>query len=135
MSAQVFTEPPVPADLPDWLLALKPPEADLAQPPAEESVVFFGLDAELEALGRSNPQDIEWLAEIAAQPTPLISHAQAESILDGAAKPDTLMRPHRKRRKRIGRLRQEETILLDAMLALMILAVLALWLVMRFLAR
>ena len=55
MSSQLLAAPLVPAELPDWILALKPPDADMAEP--TESAVFTGLDTELELPMQTNPGD------------------------------------------------------------------------------
>jgi hypothetical protein len=131
MSMLAYVPPPIPAELPEWILALKPPDADLAAAEPMENAVFLGLDAELESLLQSNPEDVEWLAEVADQPTPIMSRDQAASILEGQAKPAPLPRPVR--RKRYRKMRQEELLVLDAMLMLMILAVLALLFILKLL--
>jgi len=55
MSSQPLALSLVPAELPDWILALKPPDADLAGP--TESAVFIGLDTQLELPMQTNPGD------------------------------------------------------------------------------
>jgi hypothetical protein len=127
MSTQAFA-PPIQAELPDWILALKPPEADLAAP--MESAVFVGLDSELEELVQASPEDLAWLAETAEQTTKLLSVEQAGAILDGKAKP----MPALKRRKRRARkMRPSQLLALDLMLVMMIAALLLLALILRFL--
>jgi hypothetical protein len=127
MSTQAFA-PPVPADLPDWILALKPPEADLAAP--VESAVFVGLDLELEGLLQASPEDLTWLAETAQQTTKLLSVEQASAIVDGKVKP----MPHLKRRKRRSKkMRPSELLVLDLMLVMMIATLLILALILRYL--
>ncbi len=127
MSTQAFA-PPVPGDLPDWILALKPPDADLAAP--SEGAVFVGLDSELEGLLQANPEDLAWLAETAQQTTKLLSVEQASAIMDGKIKP----MPSLKRRKRRSRkMRPSELLVLDLMLVMMIAALLILTLLLRYL--
>jgi hypothetical protein len=127
MSSQPLASPLVPAELPDWILALKPPDADMAEP--TESAVFIGLDAELESLMQSNPDEVSWLADVTEQTTHLLSRDQADAILEGKATPTPLPRP---RRKRPGRLRRSEVTVLDIMLVLMILTLLGAWIVLRY---
>jgi hypothetical protein len=127
MSSPTFVSPPVPAELPDWILALKPPDADVAEP--TESAVFIGLDAELELLMQANPGNVSWLADMAEQPPYLLSRDQADAILEGKAKLAPLPRP---RHKRPGRLRRSEVAVLDIMLVLMILTLLGTWIVLRY---
>jgi hypothetical protein len=128
MSTRPYLPPPVPAELPDWILALKPLEADQPAGGPAESVVFIGLDEELEALLKTNPEDIEWLAQVAEQPLPPMSPDEAASILEGHAKPVSLPMPHKRRRK----MRQAELLVLDALLALMIIAILALVFMLKY---
>jgi hypothetical protein len=127
MSAPTFVSPLVPAELPDWILALKPPDADVAE--STESAVFIGLDAELELLMQANPGNVSWLADMAEQPSHLLSRDQADAILEGKAKLAPLPRP---RHKRPGRLRRSEVAVLDIMLVLMILTLLGTWIVLRY---
>ena len=127
MSSPTLVSPLVPAELPDWILALKPPDADVAEP--TESAVFLGLDAELELLMQANPGDVSWLADTAEQTTRLLSRDQADAILEGKAKFAPLPRP---RRKRPGRLRRNEVAVLDIMLILMILTLLGALIVLRY---
>jgi len=127
MSSQTLASPLVPAELPDWILALKPPDADLAEP--TESAVFIGLDAELELLMQTNPGEVSWLADTTEQTTHLLSRDQADAILEGKVKPAPLPRP---RRRRPGKLRQSEVAILDMMLVLMILALLGALIVLRY---
>jgi len=127
MSAPTFVSPLVPAELPDWILALKPPDADVAE--STESAVFIGLDAELELLMQANPGDVSWLADMAEQPPHLLSRDQADAILEGKAKLAPLLHP---RHKRPGRLRRSEVAVLDIMLVLMILTLLGTWIVLRY---
>ena len=129
MSTPPFISTPVPADLPDWILALKPPDADTAPTQTEENAVFIGLDAELEMLAQTAPDDIEWLAEIVDQPPPLMSSVQAASILEGEIKPARAMRLRRRKRRKM---RPADLIVLDLMLALMIVASLGLLFVLKF---
>ena len=126
MSSQPLASPLVPAELPDWILALKPPDADLAEP--TESAVFIGLDAELELLMQTNPGEVSWLADTTEQTTHLLSRDQADAILEGKVKPAPLPRPLR----RPGRLRRSEVAVLDIMLILMILTLLGAWIVLRY---
>jgi hypothetical protein len=130
MSTPSFISPPAPAELPDWILALKPPDADVAPVQTEESAVFIGLDAELDLLARTAPDDIAWLAEIVDQPPPLISSTQAASILEGEVRPTPAMRPPRRKRRR--KMRATDLFVLDLMLCLMILAILGLAFVLKF---
>jgi hypothetical protein len=127
MSSPTLVSPLVPAELPDWILALKPPDADVAEP--TESAVFIGLDAELELLMQANPGNVAWLADMAEQPPHLLSRDQADAILEGKAKLAPLPRP---RHKRPGRLRRSEVAALDVMLVLMILTLLGAWIVLRY---
>jgi hypothetical protein len=127
MSSPTLVSPPVPAELPDWILALKPPDADMAE--STESAVFLGLDAELELLMQANPGNVSWLADMAEQPPHLLSRDQADAILEGKAKLAPLPRP---RHKRPGRLRRSEVAVLDIMLVLMILTLLGTWIVLRY---
>jgi hypothetical protein len=127
MSSQPLASPLVPAELPDWILALKPPDADVAE--STESAVFISLDAELELLMQANPGDVSWLADMAEQPPHLLSRDQADAILEGKAKLAPLPRP---RHKRPGRLRRSEVAVLDIMLVLMILTLLGTWIVLRY---
>ena len=127
MSSQTLVSPLVPAELPDWILALKPPDADVAEP--TESAVFLGLDAELELLMQANPGDVSWLADTAEQTTRLLSRDQADAMLEGKAKLAPLPRP---RRKRPGRLRRNEVAILDIMLVLMILTLLGALIALRY---
>jgi len=129
MSTPPFISTPVPAELPDWILALKPPDADTAPTQTEENAVFIGLDAELEMLAQTAPDDIEWLAEIVDQPPPLMSSMQAASILEGEIKPARAMRLRRRKRRKM---RPADLIVLDLMLALMIVASLGLLFVLKF---
>jgi len=129
MSTPPFISTPVPAELPDWILALKPPDADTAPTQTEENAVFIGLDAELEMLAQTAPDDIEWLAEIVDQPPPLMSSVQAASILEGEIKPARAMRLRRRKRRKM---RPADLIVLDLMLALMIVASLGLLFVLKF---
>jgi len=129
MSTPPFISPPAPAELPDWILALKPPDADTAPTQTEENAVFIGLDAELEMLAQTAPDDIEWLAEIVDQPPPLMSSVQAASILEGEIKPARAMRLRRRKRRKM---RPADLIVLDLMLALMIVASLGLLFVLKF---
>lgn len=78
MSTPPFTGEPVPADLPDWILALKPQAPDGTPPPAES--VFLGLDAELASLSQQNPDDLAWLADTAEQTMSLLEKGQAAQI-------------------------------------------------------
>jgi hypothetical protein len=127
MSTQALA-PPVQAELPDWILALKPHDADLAQP--AESTIFVGLDAELEGLVQASPEDLAWLTETAEQTTQLLSHDQADLILEGKAKP--VQRPKR-RKRRSKKLRQSELLVLDLMLVMMMAALLIMVFILRFL--
>jgi hypothetical protein len=127
MSSPTPVSPLVPAELPDWILALKPPDADVVEP--TESAVFIGLDAELESLMQANPDDVSWLADMAEQPPYVLSRDQADAILEGKAKPAPLPRP---RRRRPGRLRRSEVTILDIMLVLMILTLLGALIVLRY---
>ncbi len=127
MSSPTPVSPLVPAELPDWILALKPPDADVVEP--TESAVFIGLDAELESLMQANPGDVSWLADMAEQPPHLLSRDQADAILEGKAKPAPLPRS---RRRRPGRLRRSEVTILDIMLILMILTLLGALIVLRY---
>ncbi len=127
MSSQTLGSPLVPAELPDWILALKPPDADVTAP--TESAVFLGLDAELELLMQANPGDVSWLADTAEQTTHLLSRDQADAMLEGKAKLAPLPRP---RRKRPGRLRRNEVAILDIMLILMILTLLGALIALRY---
>lgn len=127
MSSPTLASPLVPAELPDWILALKPPDADVAEP--TESAVFLGLDAELELLMQANPGDVSWLADTAEQTTRLLSRDQADAMLEGKAKLAPLPRP---RRKRPGRLRRNEVAILDIMLILMILTLLGALIALRY---
>lgn len=125
MSTQALA-PPVQAELPDWILALKPPDADLAAP--AESAVFVGLDSELEGLVQASPEDLAWLAETAEQTTKLLSIEQASAILDGKSEP----MPRLKRRRRHSKkMRRSELLALDLMLVMMIAALLILALILR----
>jgi hypothetical protein len=127
MSAQALA-PPVPAELPDWILALKPPGADLAV--ATDSMAFVGLDSELEELVQASPEDLAWLTETALQTTKLLSVEQASAILEGKAKPP----PSPVRRKRRSKkMRQGDLLTLDLMLVMMIAALLIMVLILRFL--
>jgi len=116
MSSQKL-EPPVRAELPDWILALKPPEADTAE---LESAVFTGLDSELAELMRVNPDELAWLADVAEQAVQRISSDEAAAILEGTRKP-TRIRVRRRRYRR----QRTALILLNVILFLMVLAVLA----------
>ena len=127
MSSPTLVLPPAPAELPDWILALKPPDADVVEP--TESAVFIGLDAELESLMQANPGDVSWLADTAEQTTRLLSRDQADAMLEGKAKLAPLPRP---RRKRPGRLRRNEVAILDIMLILMILTLLGALIALRY---
>ena len=127
MSSQTLVSPLVPAKLPDWILALKPPDADVAEP--TESAVFLGLDAELELLMQTRPDEVSWLADTAKQTTHLLSRDQADAILEGKAKLAPLPRP---RRRRPGRLRRSEVAILDIMLILMILTLLGALIALRY---
>lgn len=127
MSSQTLVSPLVPAELPDWILALKPPDADVAEP--TESAVFLGLDAELELLMQTRPDEVSWLADTAKQTTHLLSRDQADAILEGKAKLAPLPRP---RRRRPGRLRRSEVAILDIMLILMILTLLGALIALRY---
>ena len=127
MSSPTLAPPPAPAELPDWILALKPPDADVAAP--TESAVFLGLDAELELLMQTSPGDVSWLADTAEQTTRLLSRDQADAMLEGKAKLAPLPRP---RRKRPGRLRRNEVAILDIMLILMILTLLGALIALRY---
>jgi hypothetical protein len=127
MSTQAFA-PPVPAELPDWILALRPPDADLAA--QAESAVFVGLDSELEGLLQASPEDLAWLAETAGQTTRLLSVEQASDIIDGKAK---LMPRLKRRKRRSKKMRQNELLALDLMLVMMIAALLILALILRYL--
>jgi hypothetical protein len=44
MSTLPSVAQPLPADLPDWILALKPPDADMATVQTDDCAVFVGLD-------------------------------------------------------------------------------------------
>ena len=127
MSTQAFA-PPVPGDLPDWILALKPPNADLAAP--AESAVFVGLDSELEGLLQASPEDLAWLAETAQQTTKLLSVEQASAIMDGKIKP---MPSLKRRKRRSKKMRQSELLVLDLMLVMMIATLLILAFILRYL--
>ena len=127
MSTQAFA-PPVPGDLPDWILALKPPNADLAAP--AESAVFVGLDSELEGLLQASPEDLAWLAETAQQTTKLLSVEQASAIMDGKIKP---MPSLKRRKRRSKKMRPSELLVLDLMLVMMIATLLILALILRYL--
>jgi hypothetical protein len=133
MSTSPFVAQPLPAELPDWILALKPPDADAATAPTDDSAVFVGLDAELEVLSQTAPEEIEWLADVADQPPPLVSSAQAASILEGAARPTRAMRSPRHKRRR--KMRQMDLLVLDLMLGLMIMAILGLVFALKFVLR
>jgi len=127
VSSQPLTSPLSPAELPDWILALKPADADIAEP--AESAVFSGLDAELESLMQTQPDEVSWLADSAEQMTHLLSRDQADAILEGKAKPAPLPRPHR---KRPSKLRRSEVVILDMLLILMILALLGALIIVRY---
>jgi len=127
MSSQPLASPLVPAELPHWILALKPPDADMAEP--TESAVFIGLDAELESLMQSNPDEVSWLADVTEQTTHLLSRDQADAILEGKVKSAPLPRP---RRRRPGKLRRSEVAILDIMLILMILTLLGALIIVRY---
>jgi hypothetical protein len=127
MPSQPLASPPVPVELPDWILALKPADADMAEP--AESAVFSGLDAELEMLMQTKPDEVSWLADSTEQITHLLSRDQADAILEGKAKPVLL---HRPRRRRPGKLRRSEVAILDMLLILMILALLAALIILRY---
>jgi hypothetical protein len=116
--SQTVVAPLEPAELPDWILALKPSDADVAEP--AENIVFSSLDAKLESLAQVNPDDVTWLAEVAEERPVLMSEFEAAAILEGKAKPARL----RARRRRPSRWRRNELIILDAILFLMVLAVL-----------
>ena len=131
MSTQALVPPPAEAELPDWILALKPSTPDADQGSPTESAVFVGLDTELEKLLHTNPEDITWLVETANQPPPPMSQVQAELILEGQLKPAPLVRPRPKRRRRRG-LNQSERLALDLMILMMIAALIMMWVVLRY---
>ena len=122
MSSKAFLSPPVRAELPDWVLALKRPGVDEAILAPTETAVFSELDAELEALSHTDPEELAWLAEDAERTYHLMSRNEAAAILDGEIKPEITPRP--KRRRRPNRIRQSELVVLDVMLILMILIIL-----------
>jgi hypothetical protein len=130
MSIQAFIPPPVEAELPDWILALKPAMLDADVESPTDSAVFSGLDSELEELLHANPEDITWLAETADQPPLPMSRVQAELILDGQVKPVPIVRP-RPRRRRRG-LNQSERLALDLMMLMMIAALVMMWIVLHY---
>jgi len=127
MSSQPLASSLVPAELPDWILALKPVDADVAGP--AESDVFAGLDTELQLLMQTNPGEVSWLADSTEQMTHLLSRDQADAILEGKAKPVPLLRP---RRQRPGKLRRSEVAILDIVLILMILTLLGALIALRY---
>jgi hypothetical protein len=97
---QPFVSPPVPAELPDWILALKPPDADVTAP--TEGAAFSSLDAELDALSRADPDELARLAETAEQTAQLMPRDQAGAILEGTVK----LAPPRARRRRARKMRR-----------------------------
>jgi hypothetical protein len=127
MSSQPLASSPVPVELPDWILALKPADADIAE--LAESAVFSGLDAELELLMQTKPDEVSWLADSTEQITHLLSRDQADAILEGKVKPVPLLRP---RRRRPGKLRRSEVAILDMLLILMILTLLVALIILRY---
>jgi len=127
MSSRPIASALVPAELPNWILALKPPDADMAEP--AESAVFSGLDTELESLMQTKPGEVSWLADSAEQVTHLLSRDQADAILEGKEKPTPLLRPHR---RRSSKLRRSEAVILDILLILMILTLLGALIIVRY---
>jgi hypothetical protein len=130
MSAQALVPPLAEAELPDWILALKPATLDADDGSPADSAVFVGLDTELEELLHAHPEDITWLAETANQPPPPVSRVQAELILEGQLKPAPIVRPRPKRRRR--GLNQSERLALDLMMLMMIAALIMMWVVLRY---
>jgi hypothetical protein len=121
MSAAPFISAPVQAELPDWILALKPSDEELAAAESAEGAAFVGLDAELEALAQTNPDDIAWLAQVADQPLPPVSSLEADSILEGHLPATLTLPPRPAPRRRASRLRQNERLIIILMLFMVIL--------------
>ncbi len=129
--AEPDTFHPVQAEIPDWVLALKPPEADTAATEAQfpSGDVFIGLDTELQELAQDNPEELAWLAEIAEQTAEPLSQEEAAASLEGTHKPAP---PPRRRRRKSG-LRKSQLVVLGIMMVFMILALLGVFLALRYL--